>query len=120
MLRIPARAAARWRAAPPGVAVTWRRLRECNTRRPHSHRCWSGCSPGCFARGRTGQNELPLFPRKADFHSEVPDAVLDEAVLPSFHFTAWLFSVFRVFQQGNIQAYLLYIFLALIILLLWR
>ena len=30
------------------------------------------------------------------------------------------FPWFRVFQQGNIQAYLLYIFLALIILLLWR
>ncbi len=79
---------------------------------------------GMFAwvlRPRTrGPEELPLFPRHADFHSEVPDAVLDEAVLPSFHFTAWLFSVFRVFQQGNIQAYLLYIFLALIILLLWR
>ncbi len=79
---------------------------------------------GMFAwvlRPRThGPEALPLFPRQADFHSEVPDAVLDEAVLPSFHFTAWLFSAFRVFQQGNIQAYLLYIFLALIILLLWR
>jgi hydrogenase-4 component B len=79
---------------------------------------------GMFAwvlRPRThGPGELPLFPRQADFHSEVPDAVLDEAVLPSFHFTAWLFSAFRVFQQGNIQAYLLYIFLVLIILLLWR
>jgi hydrogenase-4 component B len=79
---------------------------------------------GMFAwvlRPRTDSpEELPLFPRRADFHSEVPDAVLDDAVLPSFHFTAWLFSVFRVFQQGNVQAYLLYIFLALIILLLWR
>ena len=34
--------------------------------------------------------------------------------------SAWLFSWFRVFQQGNIQIYLLYIFLALIVLLLWR
>ena len=34
--------------------------------------------------------------------------------------TAWLFSWFRVLQQGNIQIYLLYIFLALIVLLLWR
>ncbi len=79
---------------------------------------------GMFAwvlRPRThGPEELPLFPRQANFHSEVPDAVLDEAVLPFFHFTARLFSAFRVFQQGNIQAYLLYIFLALIILLLWR
>ena len=27
---------------------------------------------------------------------------------------------FRMFQQGNIQVYLLYIFLALIALLIWR
>ncbi|MGP0064702.1 MAG: proton-conducting transporter membrane subunit [Isosphaeraceae bacterium] len=62
----------------------------------------------------------PLFPQTAEFHSEVPDAVLDEVVLPSFRFGAWLFSWFRVFQQGNIQIYLLYIFLALFGLLLWR
>lgn len=79
---------------------------------------------GMFAwvlRPRTHRTiDLPLFPQHADFHSDVPDAVLDEVVLPSFQFGAWLFSWFRVFQQGNIQAYLLYIFLALIILLLWH
>jgi len=64
--------------------------------------------------------ELPLFPQKTIFHSEVPDAVLDEAVLPSFHFVARLFSRLRILQQGNIQIYLLYIFLALVALLLWR
>ncbi len=64
--------------------------------------------------------ELPLFPQKTDFHSEVPDSVLDNAVLPTFRFGNWLFSCLRVFQQGSIQTYLLYIFLALIALLLWR
>jgi hydrogenase-4 component B len=64
--------------------------------------------------------DLPLFPQEAAFHSEVPDAVLDEAVLPAFRSGAWLFAWFRVFQQGSIQAYLLYIFIALIALLLWR
>jgi hydrogenase-4 component B len=63
---------------------------------------------------------LTLFPQKSAFHSAVPETVLDEAVLPAFRFGAWLFSWFRVFQQGNIQGYLLYIFLALIALLLWR
>jgi len=63
---------------------------------------------------------LPLFPQKTAFHTEVPDTVLDEAVLPAFRFGAWLFSRFRVFQQGSIQTYLLYIFIALITLLLWR
>lgn len=63
---------------------------------------------------------MALFPQKTDFHSEVPDTVLDEAVLPAFRFGAWLLSWFRVFQQGSIQTYLLYIFIALIALLLWR
>ena len=63
---------------------------------------------------------LPLFPDRAQFHSDVPDAVLDEVLLPSFRFGAWLFSGFRVFQQGNIQAYLLYIFIVLVALLLWH
>jgi len=72
-------------------------------------------------RPRTHQpKDLPLFPPETSFHSEVPDTVLDEVVLPTVRFTAWLFSWFRVLQQGNIQIYLLYIFLALIALLFWR
>ena len=63
---------------------------------------------------------LVMFPQKADFHSDVADPVLDEIVLPAFEFTARLLSRFRAFQQGNIQAYLLYIFLALFALLFWR
>jgi len=76
---------------------------------------------GWVLRPRTHQpKDLPLFPPATSFHSDVPDTVLDEVVLPTFRFTAWLFSWFRVLQQGNIQVYLLYIFLALITLLLWR
>ena len=63
---------------------------------------------------------LALFPQRTVFHSEVRDPVLDEAVLPTFHFVASRFSWFRVFQQGRIQTYLLYIFGALVALLLWR
>ncbi len=40
--------------------------------------------------------------------------------VPAFRRGGRLFSWFRVFQQGSIQTYLLYIFLALIALLLWR
>jgi hydrogenase-4 component B len=76
---------------------------------------------GWALRPRTHKpGNLPLFPQKTDFHSEVPDAVLDEAVLPAFHFVAGLFSWLRFLQQGNVQIYLLYIFLALVALLLWR
>jgi hydrogenase-4 component B len=63
---------------------------------------------------------LALFPQKTVFHSEVPDTVLDDAVLPAFRAAGWLARSFRVFQQGSVQAYLLYIFLALVALLLWR
>jgi hydrogenase-4 component B len=79
---------------------------------------------GLFAwalRPRTHRpREMPLFPQKTAFHSEVSDTVLESAVLPAFRFTGWLFSWFRVIQGGSIQLYLLYIFLALIALLLWR
>ena len=40
--------------------------------------------------------------------------------LPAFRSGAWLFTRFRVFQQGSIQAYLLYLFLTLLALLLWQ
>jgi len=76
---------------------------------------------GWVLRPRTHRpKDLPLFPPETYFHSDVPDTVLDEVILPTFRCTAWLFSWFRIFQQGNIQIYLLYIFLALIALLLWR
>jgi hypothetical protein len=64
--------------------------------------------------------DLPIFPQEADFKSEVPDVVLDDLVLPAFDFSARIFSWFRLFQQGNIQMYLLYIFVALVALLLWH
>jgi hydrogenase-4 component B len=76
---------------------------------------------GWALRPRTRKpRNLPLFPRETAFHSETPDVVLDEAVLPAVRFGARLLSWFGVFQQGNVQAYLLYIFIALIALLLWR
>jgi len=64
--------------------------------------------------------KLSLFPAKSRFHSTVPDVVLDEAVMPAVRSIAWLFSLFRWFQQGSVQLYLLYIFATLIALLLWR
>ncbi|HKI30572.1 MAG TPA: proton-conducting transporter membrane subunit [Gemmataceae bacterium] len=79
---------------------------------------------GLFARVLLPRTRRPavvgLFPQGTAFHSDVPDTVLDRAVLPAFRSGAWLFSWFRVFQQGSIQTYILYIFLALIALLLWR
>ena len=63
---------------------------------------------------------LAIFPGKTGFHSETPDAVLDRVVLPASTLTAWLLTGLRVFQRGSIQAYILYIIIALVVLLLWR
>jgi hydrogenase-4 component B len=79
---------------------------------------------GLFARvlrPRTARTiDSALFPAKTEFHSVVPDVVLDDALLPAFRTAAGAFARLRVFQQGSVQTYLLYIFLALIALLLWR
>jgi hydrogenase-4 component B len=63
---------------------------------------------------------LALFPGKEHFHSEVPETVLDEAVVPGFRFTAWCFSWFRWVQRGGVHSYLLYILAILLALLLWH
>jgi hypothetical protein len=63
---------------------------------------------------------LGLFPGKTHFHSRVPDTVLDRGVVPLFRSIAWVFSWFRVLQQGSIQVSLLFILAALFALLLWR
>ena len=70
---------------------------------------------GRCARGRASPSRhCRCSPARRGFHSEVPDAVLDEAVLPAFRVGAWLFSWFRGVPAGSIQTYLLYIFLALL------
>lgn len=63
---------------------------------------------------------LGLFPRTSMFQSDVPDAVLDEGLLPTLRGGAWLCGWARVFQQGSIQMYLLYIIVTLLVLLVWR
>lgn len=78
---------------------------------------------GLFAwalRPRTHRTPITeLFPARAQFHSEVPDTVLDEAVLPMFRGLARVFALTRMLQQGSVQVYLLYILAALVGLLLW-
>jgi hydrogenase-4 component B len=69
---------------------------------------------------RQRPRHMPLVPPPSHFHSDVPDAILDRGVLPALRLAAWLCTQLRVFQQGKIQLYLLYIFLTLVALLLWR
>jgi hydrogenase-4 component B len=61
-----------------------------------------------------------LFPAGAGFASHVPDPVLDRGVLPALRGAAWVFSWLRPLQRGDANAYLLYVFAALILLLILR
>ncbi len=58
------------------------------------------------------------FPVRSSFHQLVPDLVLDRGILPGFDLLARACFRCRVLQRGRIHAYLLYIFLALLVLLL--
>jgi hydrogenase-4 component B len=60
------------------------------------------------------------FPTAAAVHSQVPDAVLDRLILPVFGALAWACSWFRLLQRGRVNAYLFYIFIILLVLLLWK
>ncbi len=61
----------------------------------------------------------PPFPKPCRFETDVPDAILDRAVLPFFRLTGRAFPTLRLLQQGRIQIYLLYIFIIVTGLLIW-
>jgi hydrogenase-4 component B len=61
-----------------------------------------------------------LFPRSARFESHVPEPVLDSIVLPLSTQLARFLSWFRWLQSGNVHAYLLYVLITLLALLLLR
>ena len=60
------------------------------------------------------------FPKPSKFHSETPDVVLDLALVPAIDTTGRAFSWLRWIQLGSIHAYLLYILLTLLVLMLWK
>jgi hydrogenase-4 component B len=65
-------------------------------------------------------NTRGLFPGKGAFTSHVDDLVLDSILIPAAEIGSRAAKRLRWLQRGSTQAYLLYIFLALIVLLLWR
>lgn len=64
--------------------------------------------------------EQDVFPGKTRFHSHIPDVVLDDIMRPAFRIWERIASWFRRFQAGSIHAYLFYIVIFLMVLLLWR
>jgi hydrogenase-4 component B len=61
-----------------------------------------------------------LFPSGARFESHVDDTVLEKIVWPATGAVTWLFSWGRYLQSGSLQAYLMYILVVIVFLLLWR
>jgi hydrogenase-4 component B len=113
------------RRSPVAQGPTW----GCGYAAPTSRMQYSASSfaemlVGLFAwalrPSRQRPRDLPLFPPPSRFHSEVPDAVLDRTVLPAFRVAGWLAACLHGLQRGSIQVYLLYIFLILVALLVWR
>jgi hydrogenase-4 component B len=62
----------------------------------------------------------PVFPGRMHFRSHVMDVVLDEVLRPAYQIGVRISSRFHFFQAGNIHAYLAYIVIFLIVLLLRR
>ncbi len=61
-----------------------------------------------------------LFPTDAHFESHVEDTVLEQAVRPLTRSVTWLFAWGRYLQSGSLQAYLMYILMVIVFLLLWK
>jgi formate hydrogenlyase subunit 3/multisubunit Na+/H+ antiporter MnhD subunit len=59
-----------------------------------------------------------LFPAAARFSSDVPDAVLDRALLPALRAGESFAARGRVVQHGSVQAYLVYVMVIIALLLL--
>jgi len=58
-----------------------------------------------------------LFPGHSSFESHVPEVVLEKGILPLLAFSDRYLAKIRRLQNGQLNHYILYIFLALIVLL---
>lgn len=67
-----------------------------------------------------GSKVKGCFPRAADFHSDTPDAAREHIFAPVFKLVGRLISPLRRVQHGNLNGYLLYIAITLIVLLVWK
>jgi hydrogenase-4 component B len=114
----------RWRlrAAPRDTGPTW----DCGYAAPAPRMQYTASSFAQIITSSFGWALRPivhwprvdaLFARPARFHSEVPDAVLEHAVLPAVRRTERVFAALRWLQQGRTHVYVLYVLLALLALL---
>jgi len=61
-----------------------------------------------------------LFPKAASLATETPDLCRGNLYAPAFQKVSWSLSKLRWLQHGNVQLYVLYIALTLLVLLLWK
>jgi hypothetical protein len=108
-----------------GTAPTW----DCGYAAPTARMQYTSSSfaqmlVGLFAFALRPREHAPRlvapFPGVAAYHGEVPDAVLDRVLLPFVRATANAFEWLRFIQRGNVQSYLGYILLTLVLLLVWK
>lgn len=67
-----------------------------------------------------GSKVKGYFPVQADFHSETPDAAKEKLFAPVFKLVSRIISPIRMVQHGNLNGYLLYIAITLVVLLIWK
>jgi hypothetical protein len=60
-----------------------------------------------------------LFPAAGEYASECPDPVIRQLYEPIFERIARRFQQVRVFQQGKVHVYLLYILITVVLALAW-
>jgi formate hydrogenlyase subunit 3/multisubunit Na+/H+ antiporter MnhD subunit len=114
----------RIRRAPVGSESTW----GCGYLRPAATMQYSASSFGemttrLFAMVIRPRFSMPVlagyFAGNAEFRSDCPETLLEQLILPLFRGADWLFSFFRRIQHGEQQLYVLYIFIALFLLMIW-
>ena len=105
------------------AAVTW----DCGYARPTARMQYTASSfaqpfidPLAGLTGTEQHAQLPtaLFPAEAHFSMHTPDTFRLRLFAPLFHAGAWLARPMQWLQHGNVQLYILYIALTLLILLL--
>lgn len=67
----------------------------------------------------TRPRRLEVFPTRSRYQGEATEPLLDGCLHPFFHRWADRFSRLRILQRGNVQLYLVYILVTLILALAW-
>ncbi len=79
-----------------------------------------GVFRNCLGYSVKGSKPTGYFPKEGKISSEVTEAAEEFIFRPAFQFIKFLSARFKIIQCGYTQMYLLYIFIFLLILLVWK